>query len=359
MMDVSGRTAGAVADDATLVGVDVGGTKIAAVLMRGGRILDSVRIPTRHGNGAVVEGIRSVVTTLTAGSPFRPAAVGIGIPGRVDHRRGTVQDAVNLGVRRLDLSSELERHLGLPVHVENDVNAAALGEAALAYPNLRTVAVLNAGTGLAAGVIRGGRIDHGAHGTVGEVGHVPVDPHRLPCACGQRGCLETVASGSAVLRMWPEGGSTPMSSLLGEAESGNPRAREVLDVVLGGLSTAVLLLAMTVDPDVIVISGGMAAAGAPLLSAVRDRLRARSSSSAFLDSLKLDERVALADSQMPWGAVGAALSASAALHCPEGNGEGPDMNVSASAYRAGTPQEKENTVGVPDGDLAGMEAGCD
>ncbi len=358
MMDISGMP-GVDPKNSALVGVDVGGTKIAAVLMRNGGVLGSARIPTRHGNQAVIDDICSVVGTLTAGGPLRPVAVGVGVPGRIDYRKGIVHDAVNLGVRRLDLSAELGRRLGLPVHVENDVNAAALGEAALAYPNLRTVAVLNAGTGLAAGVIRSGRIDHGAHGTVGEVGHVPVDPHRLPCACGQKGCLETVASGSAVSRMWPEGGRTPMSSLLGEAESGNPRAREVLDVVLGGLTTSVLLLAMTVDPDVIVISGGMAAAGAPLLSAVRDRLRARSSSSAFLDSLKLDERVALADSQMPWGAVGAALSASVALRDSEGNVEGPDGNVSVSAYGVGASRQEENTVGVPDGDLAGMEAGCD
>lgn len=168
-----------------------------------------------------------------------------------------------------------------------------------------------------------------------------------------------MASGSAVSRMWPDGGDDPMSSLLRQTESGDAGARKVLNAVLDGLTTAILLLVMTVDPDVIVVSGGMVDAGAPLLTVMRERLRVRASSSVFLGSLRLDERVVLADSEMPLGAVGAALSAALALHGPEGNVGGPDMNVPVPAHAVGTSQGKENTIGVPDGGFAGLEAGCD
>lgn len=293
------------------IGIDIGGTKIAGVLVRNNQILESCRIPSRRGNEAVVADIDSVVRTLLnseTGKKFSPTSVGVGIPGRVDHTLGIVRDAVNLAVTELHLGDELSARIGLPVHVENDVNAAALGIAVSGFHKSGTVAFLNVGTGLAAGVIRNGCIDYGSTDTVGEVGHIPVDPNQFPCPCGQRGCLETVTSGSAVIKLWPKAGERAMPSLIECAETHDPEAERILGIVLHGFVTTILILATSIDPDAIVIGGGMAKTGKPLLDAIQHKLEERSKVSSFLTSLHLSARVQLADQSIPAGALGAALA---------------------------------------------------
>jgi len=240
------------------------------------------------------------------------AAVGLGVPGLVDRGAGTVRHAVNLGVddNPVPLAAHLGELTGAPVVVDNDVNLAAVG-AAVALGCRADLAYLSVGTGLAAGLLLDGRIRRGAHGAAGEIGHLPIDPHGPLCECGQRGCLEAVASGTAIAARWParDGAVTAASALLAAAERGDAAAAAVLDEVAGHLAGAVALLAQTVDPEVVVLGGGVADAGPGLLAAVRAALRRRASRSPVLAAIQLADRVALVPEGVPAGALGAAVVA--------------------------------------------------
>src|SRR4029079_7203893 len=126
-----------------------------------------------------------------------PVAVALGVPGRVDVVTGTVSAAVNLGILGpVAIGALVEDRTGLPVHVENDVNAPALGaHAHLGVDSDASLAFINIGTGIAAGFVLGGRLWRGATGSAGEVGHIPMSPHGPGCPCGQVGCIEAAASG--------------------------------------------------------------------------------------------------------------------------------------------------------------------
>ena len=209
----------------------------------------------------------------------------------------------------------------MPTRVENDVNAAALGAAAMLPPtdgagDKDTVVFLNLGTGLAVGVIRGGELDHGYSNNVGEIGHVPVEPHRWPCACGQRGCLETAASGGAATRLWPQD-DPPMPAII--AKAGNPaapdhaQAAETLDTIVSAIADAIDIAATAIDPRSIIIGGGMAKTGRPLLDCITTELRRREETSRFVASLRLPDRLSLTDPDQPVGAIGAALAGRGAI----------------------------------------------
>ena len=189
------------------IGLDIGATKTLGVLVDAdGRVLEQVREATEPGADGVVRTAELVVAHLGAATDGAPAtSVGLGIPGLVDVERGAVKHAVNLGVDGdwVPLRAELEARLGVPVAVENDVNVATLG--AVALSGIRDLVYLSIGTGLAAGLVLDGTLRRGATGAAGEIGHVPIDPHGALCQCGQRGCLETVASGRALAEAWPSG----------------------------------------------------------------------------------------------------------------------------------------------------------
>ncbi|PWG59014.1 ROK family protein [Bifidobacterium catulorum] len=307
------------------VGIDVGGTKIEGVLAttdgRGVmRVLDDVRIPARRGEHEVMEDVLSVVRSLLASAERRGdaasiAGIGIGTPGRVDSRAGVVEHIANLDVARLDFARGIGDATGLPVYVENDVNAAALGANAVMSDDRAAdddvVAFLNLGTGVAAGILRGGRIDTGCTGVVGEVGHIPVEPHRWKCACGQYGCLETACGGLAIIRQWPEA-NPPLPDIIAKAyDEASPRhtaAVRTLNTVVGAIAGVIDILAMTVDPRIIILGGGTAKTGEPLLDEIRAELRRREQGSAFITSLRLPERIVLVPGDQPIGAIGAACA---------------------------------------------------
>ena len=266
------------------IGVDVGGTKIEAALVDAtGAVLNSARIPARHGNAAVVEDIVSVARQA-AGTRFdEVSAIGIGTPGTVDSATGHVGNIVNLDVVSLDMGPEVSRLAGVPVHVENDVNAAAVGAAVLlggADGLDGTIAFLNFGTGLAAGIVQNGVLLHGYSGAAGEIGHIPVEPHRLKCPCGQYGCLETVCSGAAVGRLWPNA-DPPMPDLIRCASRREAKAVDVLDMVVRAIGDTIQILAQSVDPRLIVLGGGMAKTGEPLVEVITAELRRRESQCRF------------------------------------------------------------------------------
>ena len=313
------------------VGIDIGGTKTVGVLLRddqdhdaaafgpdsstavgaaAGEVAQTFRMPTGHGNAEVTATALTVIDELLRASGLPASAVtsiGVGVPGVVDADSGEVSHAVNLGVTRLPLRHELARHFAARITVENDVNAAAVGVwHLLGDPTIASMAYLNLGTGLAAGLVLDGRLRRGARGTAGEIGHIPVEPGGPLCACGQHGCLELSASGAAIARLWPGSGPRDLARLMTAAEAGDPVALSARATLVENIAAAVRLLVLTVDVDVVVIGGGMITQGSPLITAVRGVLDEWGTRSAFIDSLGLSTRVRYAPSASALAAIGAA-----------------------------------------------------
>ena len=205
----------------------------------------------------------------------------------------------------LPLGDLLRERLGAPVVVENDVNAATLG--AVAMSGADDLVYLSIGTGLAAGLVLEGRLRRGDHGAAGEIGHVPVDPAGALCQCGQRGCLETVASGSALAAAWPSDDVPPAQALFAAAAAGAVDAVAVRDRFAAGVASAIRVLSLAVDPRSVVLGGGVAQLGEPLRATVAAALHDQARTSPFLASLDLAGRLRVVPADYPVAAVGAAL----------------------------------------------------
>ncbi len=294
-----------------LVGIDIGGTKTDAVAIDvDGTVVERLRVPTGFGAAAVLDSATSAVARLSdlcGVATLEFASIGVGIPGPVDSA-GRVAHAVNLGLDDLDLGGDLARIWGRPVRVENDVNAAAVGAFHLMERDpSHSMAYLNLGTGLAAGLVLGGLLWRGSRGAAGEIGHVPVDPHGEQCPCGQRGCLELVASGSSLARLWPTSDGRPASALFAAAAAGDSRALDVKQRFVDNVAAAVRMLVLTVDVDSVVLGGGLSTLGDPLLDDVIAVLARWELTAPLLASIELSSRVAILPADFPAAAVGAAL----------------------------------------------------
>jgi glucokinase len=280
-----------------LVGVDVGGSKIAVLVIdREERVLarDSAPASARPQSEAV-NVIGSVVDRAleSAGATTNDVAtVGVGVPGRVDPLTGGVSLAVNLGWSGFPLGAEMEARLGRPCIVENDVRAAAIGlHRRRVVGDIDDLAYLSVGTGVSAGVILAGRLHRGAHGLAGEIGHVAVERNGARCACGAFGCLETLVAGSGIARQAREavaaGTATTLSAeaaptaldVYRAAAAGDPLAMRIVESVGRRVAWAIHLLVMTYDIERVVLGGGVSHAGVvfarPILGEL-DRLRATS-----------------------------------------------------------------------------------
>ncbi|MGN6610967.1 MAG: ROK family protein [Angustibacter sp.] len=293
-----------------VAGVDVGGTKVLAVVADERlRVLGRARLRTRQGERGVVDTVVRAVTEAAHQAGVAPGAlggIGVGVPGLVDAAAGRVSHAVNLGLHQpTELAAGLRERLGVPVVVENDVNAAALGAHVL-RPVAGDLALLSIGTGLAAGLVLGGRLHRGARGAAGEIGHVPVDPAGAPCSCGQRGCLETVASGAALAGAWAPGAGQPSTSAWQAAAAGDEAAAAAVHRFSAGVAAAVRLLVLTWDVETVVLAGGVTEVGRPLLEAVRAALRAQEATAPLMAALGLSGRVELLGRRAPVAALGAA-----------------------------------------------------
>ncbi|MCR1786592.1 ROK family protein [Nocardioides carbamazepini] len=290
-----------------LVGLDIGATKILGVVTSAeGEVLASVRVPSPAGGDQVVTAAADVVERLRASARSGVGVVGVGIPGLVDTSRGTVRHAVNLGVADgYPFSERLGAATGARIVLDNDANAAALGAAALLGE--RDLGYLSLGTGLAAALVLDGRLRRGSGNAAGEIGHIPVDPAGPRCECGQVGCLETVASGSAVAALWPGNGQPAAQALFDAAAAGSADAAAVRDRFAARVADAVRLVALTVDPTVVVLGGGVAQVGERLRVAVAHALAEQAATSPFLRSLDLPGRLRLAPLDRPVAALGAAL----------------------------------------------------
>jgi len=291
-------------------GLDIGATKIlGAVVDADGTVVAQSRQDTRPGPDGILNTATTVLDLLAAVlDGALPSHIGIGIPGIVDRDRGAVSHAVNLGLGGdwFPLAAQLADRTGATVVVENDLNAATWGAHVLSGAD--DLAYLSLGTGLAAGFVLSGTLRRGAHGAAGEIGHVPIDPDGALCSCGQRGCLELSASGSALSAAWPSAGEVPPAvALFAAAAAGNPAAVTARDRFAAGVADAVRMLGLAVDPVAIIIGGGVAHVGEPLRAAVTAALHAQAATSPFLAALDLASRIRLLPDRLPVGAIGAAL----------------------------------------------------
>ena len=291
------------------LGIDIGGTKTAAVVVDdSGRVLALRKGVSGRGARPVVDVAAALAREVVgvAGVEGSIASVGACMPGLVDVSSGCVRHAVNLGVEQLDLAGELADRLGRPVVVENDVKTAALGARQLVSDGTGVMAYLNLGTGLAAAVVDStGEVMHGIGGVAGEIGHVPVGGD-VVCGCGQVGCLETVASGSALARMWPQPDGE-LRDPFGAASAGDPVAAVAVTALCHGIATAIQLLALAAGAERVLVGGGLTALEGPLVDGVATDLRSRARSSQLLDGLRLDERFELLPADVPVAAIGATL----------------------------------------------------
>ena len=292
------------------VGLDVGGTKTDAVAVdAAGTIVGRVRLATGWGPDAVTTTVLDAVNALATESGVDISAirsVGIGIPGQIEPGTGRVVHAVNLGVEELDLVAATEHRLGVPVGVENDVKAAALGAFAL-HGGSGSMGYLNLGTGIAAGIVSEGVLWRGARGTAGEVGHIAVDPAGPLCRCGQRGCIEALAGGGAIAERWGRAAALPVRDVFDAADAGDPTAHALRAGLARGVAAAVRVLVLTADVDAVVLGGGVTALGDRLMADVAAELAASAEASPFMRSLRLQQRVELLPAGSPAAALGAAL----------------------------------------------------
>jgi glucokinase len=259
------------------VGVDLGGTKIAVgVVDPKGEIVSHVRIPTPSDPDVIVTAITGAVTDACRGCG-EAKAIGIGAAGYVDEHRSTVRFGPNIRWRDKPIRALVEQATGLPAVVENDANAAAWGEFVHgAGAGCDDMVMVTLGTGLGAGIVSGGQLFRGRFGMAGEIGHYRAVPGGLPCRCGQSGCMEQYASGTAHARRAREraaadperaggllalGDGTPGgirdSHVAKAAEAGDPFALELFEETGRWVGQVLADLASILDPAVFVIGGGL------------------------------------------------------------------------------------------------------
>jgi glucokinase len=257
-----------------VVGVDLGGTTIKAALFDsdGLEYASSKRPTPRHlGPDAVVATTIEAVVELRAQVPdaARLQAVGLVVPGIVDAEQGIAIYAANIGWDALPLRQIVAEAIGLPVALDHDVRAAGLAELELgAGRGLQDVLYVALGTGVAAAVITRGQVLTGATGRAGELGHLPVFPAGEWCACGQRGCTETYASAASVSRRYSAASGSsevPAEEVLSRAAADDPIADRIFHDAVTALGRALVHCVLLMDPELILIGGGMAASGGMLL----------------------------------------------------------------------------------------------
>jgi len=265
-----------------VVAIDVGGTSLKGSCVDGdGHALSLERRPTRAADGpdAVIGAVLELAAELASASPDR-VAVGLALPGVVDDETGTVISAANLRWRNVPIASLARERLGTTVAVMHDVRAAAVAEGLLgAARDAHDYLLITLGTGVGAAMVIRGEPYTGAHGFGGELGHVAVEPRGPLCGCGRAGCLEAFASaGHIALRYQAmadeHAEGCTARDVAQRAADGEPIAGAVWQEAIDALAIAVANYVTLLDPELIVIGGGMAAAGEELFGSLRHRLEA-------------------------------------------------------------------------------------
>jgi glucokinase len=283
------------------IGVDVGGTKIAAaVVTPEGEILNEVRYPSSGPKERLLSSIARSINEVRDG--FEVGGVCLGVPGTVSTEENKLIDAPNLrAIEGIPLKGELQERTGLTTTVENDANAAAWGEFRFGVGSeVGHLIFITLGTGVGGGVISHGVLLRGAQGSGGEMGHITIQATGPRCSCGNHGCLEALASGTAIARRAREVASEKPGSALGRlaieravlgedvaelARQGDAAARSVLEETGVWLGIGLAGFVNVFNPEIIAIGGGAARAGDLILDAARREvhLRAMSPSRDFVE----------------------------------------------------------------------------
>lgn len=272
MTSLLDRAPSPAAPSAPVVALDVGATSIkGAVVAASGERLASVRRPTGRADGpsAVLDRVADVAVSL-ASSVSSVGAAGIAVCGAVDPE-GLVT-AVNLGWNGTAVGPLVASRLGVPVTVVNDAHAGARGEgefgAARGFGDFLYVSI---GTGIGAAIVTDGQVRAGSHGHAGELGHVRVDYPGRPCACGARGCVETVMSAAALEARWT-GVPRPAHEILDLVIAGDPSVSALWACAVDGLAAGLVSVISLLDPGVIVLGGGLSRAGTRLVEPLARRI---------------------------------------------------------------------------------------
>lgn len=303
-----------------VLGIDVGGTKVAVARVDGAEVLDYVERPTDLSSGeALLGGIEAAVEEI-AEKTGRPDAVGVGVPSQVEFASGRVIASVNIPLAGVPLREELGRRLGAAVFVDNDANVAGLAEAVIAGAS--HLVMLTLGTGVGGGVVIGGRVFRGASGLGAELGHIVIHGDGPPCfgTCPNRGCLEAHCSGQALERAATELARAKPDSALGlraaedgrvsgreavsAAQEGDPDALALFDELGRNLGIGIASVVNAFEPEQVVIGGGLSRAAALFFERAREEAAARA-----LPSLFANVSISLARAGAEAGVIGAAVLA--------------------------------------------------
>jgi glucokinase len=274
-----------------VLALDIGGTLVKGGVMRSDRTLcSSVRIPTPFGGGdhdalmgKVKATLRDLFGQARADCALEPVAIGVASPGLVDETSGVVRSAYNLNWSEVEIVRELETEFGLPVTLRQDARAAALIEQRVGVARDTSDFLFVAiGTGIGAALVLDGVPRAGAHHRAGEIGHIEVDAQGDACACGERGCLETIASTRAIAlrynRRRRRNGIADLDAegVLAQLHAGDELAREVWAEATDALASVLAAVQKTVDVELVVLGGGLAMAGDALLEPLEKVLNAPS-----------------------------------------------------------------------------------
>ena len=277
------------------IGVDLGGTNIAAgVVDEQGKILKQGSVPTmneRHYS-EIVRDMAELCKKITEEAGLSMSdiqGIGIGCPGSIDNKTGMVVYANNLKMDHTPLAAELKKYIDLPVNVENDANAAAMGEYVVNGGGVDSFVFITLGTGVGGGVVIDGKLYRGFNGVGAELGHVTLVHDGVPCTCGNHGCWEAYASVTALIRQTKEAMEKHPDSLMCEfaekegkvsgrtafeaAKKGDPAAQEVVDQYVRYVADGLVGVVNTFQPERLVIGGGISKEGDYLLNPIKEYVK--------------------------------------------------------------------------------------
>lgn len=278
------------------IGIDLGGTNIkAGVVTEDGTILTecSVKTLAQRPYQDIVRDMAACVMSVLKQANLTTddvAAIGVGIPGVADQKQGRVIFCTNLGWRDIPLRDEMQKYIGKPVYIDNDATVAGYAESVAGVSRGCSCSVfLTLGTGVGAGIVIGGRPWSGAHGVGSELGHMTLVVDGVPCTCGNDGCVERYCSATAIIRMakqaclgYPDcdmvrraGGDVERinaKTVIDSAKAGDPIALRIFDRYCKYLAITINNITAFLDPEMIILGGGVSSAGDFLLSSVKQQL---------------------------------------------------------------------------------------
>lgn len=279
-----------------IIGIDIGGTAIKiGLITEDGDIKNKWEIPTNtddNGTYIIKETWDSIQEKLTRFNIEEESllGIGIGVPGFTDVESGYIYEAVNIGWKDIDLLSQFQNISNLPVFVANDANIAALGENWKgAGQQAKHLIAVTLGTGIGGGIIVNGSLLNGVNGTAGEIGHITVDPNGHLCNCGRKGCFETISSATGIVRQaltqidkYPESrlakhyrqvGEITAKDIFDLANKGDSICEQIIHHTADVIGYVISNLAITINPEKILIGGGVSKAGQKFIGLIESSFK--------------------------------------------------------------------------------------